>query len=267
MTKFAELQDPPAPPTSACTATGGNITMSLSYEEALATLKSMFGDQGYTAQDLDAVLRHFGGHMENTGRYSAENLPLLLIWIRDALRDDPTNSAPCPSTVEALLSHGGPPSELIRKLSTLPVGGGSANSAAGEHTVDTDAELARRLAAEDQRRNARRPDVYGGREHGTQQSGFALATGRSNYQNTRRSQRNTGDAPQNRNSPPRRPHPPAGTKGIGTPTTLPKDFLRIPERTPDRTLDSASSTGQLMTDEQLARSKLPSAVSSRSYRG
>ena len=49
--------------------------MSLSYEEALATLKSMFGDQGYTAQDLDAVLRHFGGHMENTGRYSAENLP------------------------------------------------------------------------------------------------------------------------------------------------------------------------------------------------
>lgn len=53
--------------------------MSLSYEEALATLQSMFGDQGYTAQDLDAVLRHFGGHMENTGRwYSAENLPPLL---------------------------------------------------------------------------------------------------------------------------------------------------------------------------------------------
>ncbi|EJK49229.1 hypothetical protein THAOC_31918, partial [Thalassiosira oceanica] len=178
------------------------VTMSLSYEEALATLQSMFGDQGYTAQDLDAVLRHFGGHMENT--------------------------------VETLLSHGGPPSELIGKLSTLPASGGSANSAAGQHTVDSDAELARRLAAEDQRRNERRPDVVGGREHGTQQSGFGLATGRSNYQNTRRSQRNTGGAPQNRNSPPRQPHPPAGTKGIGTPTTLPKDFLRIPERTPDR---------------------------------
>lgn len=171
-----------------------------------------------------------------------------------------TNSTLCPPTVETLLSHGGPPSELIGKLSTLPASGGSANSAAGQHTVDSDAELARRLAAEDQRRNERRPDVVGGREHGTQQSGFGLATGRSNYQNTRRSQRNTGGAPQNRNSPPRQPHPPAGTKGIGTPTTLPKDFLRIPERTPDRASHSASQ----MTDEQLARSKLPATVFSKS---
>lgn len=66
--------------------------MSLSYEEAQETLQSMFGDQGYTAQDLDAVLRHFGGHMENTGRNSAdESFAGLATWIRDALRDDPTN--------------------------------------------------------------------------------------------------------------------------------------------------------------------------------
>lgn len=159
------------------------------------------------------------------------------------------------NTVEALLSHGGPPSELIRKLPTLP-SGGSANSAAGRHTIDTDAELARRLAAEDERRSnssSRRPEGYRGMEHGTQQSGFGLATGRSNYQNTRRPpQRDAGAAPQN--FPPRRPapSPPAGTKGIGTPTTLPKDFLRIPGRTPDTALDSASS-GQQMTDEQMAR--------------
>ena len=181
----------------------------------------------------------------------------------------PTNPVcyPLPK-VEALLSHGGPPSELIRKLPTLP-SGGSANSAAGRHTIDTDAELARQLAAEDERRSnssSRRPEGgYRGMEHGTQQSGFGLATGRSNYQNTRRPpQRDAGVAPQN--SPPRRPapSPPAGTKGVGTPTTLPKDFLRIPGRTPDTALDSASS-GQQMTDEQMARSKLPATVFSKEF--
>ena len=28
-------------------------------------LQSMFSPQGYTQQQLDSVLRHFGGHMEN----------------------------------------------------------------------------------------------------------------------------------------------------------------------------------------------------------
>ena len=42
------------------------LTMSLSYEAALSTLQSMFADQGYTSALFDAVLRHQGGHMENT---------------------------------------------------------------------------------------------------------------------------------------------------------------------------------------------------------
>jgi hypothetical protein len=39
--------------------------MSISYEEALATLQAMFGEP-WTRQTLDAVLRHEKGHMENT---------------------------------------------------------------------------------------------------------------------------------------------------------------------------------------------------------
>ncbi|KAG7367597.1 CUE domain containing protein [Nitzschia inconspicua] len=39
--------------------------MSISYEEALATLQAMFGDP-WTREALDAVLRHEKGHMENT---------------------------------------------------------------------------------------------------------------------------------------------------------------------------------------------------------
>lgn len=68
--------------------------MAISYEEALSTLQSMFSDQGYTSQQLDAVLRHHGGHMEHT--------------------------------VETLLSHGeGTPDELMHKLPNIPVGGPS----------------------------------------------------------------------------------------------------------------------------------------------
>jgi CUE domain len=40
-------------------------SMSISYEEALATLQSMFGEP-WTRETLDAVLRHQQGHMENT---------------------------------------------------------------------------------------------------------------------------------------------------------------------------------------------------------
>lgn len=40
-------------------------TMSISYEEALATLQAMFGEP-WTREMLDVVLRHEKGHMENT---------------------------------------------------------------------------------------------------------------------------------------------------------------------------------------------------------
>jgi len=39
--------------------------MALSYEEALATLQSMFSEP-WNRETLDAVLRHYQGHMENT---------------------------------------------------------------------------------------------------------------------------------------------------------------------------------------------------------
>lgn len=39
--------------------------MSISYEEALETLQSMFGES-WTRENLDTVLRHQQGHMENT---------------------------------------------------------------------------------------------------------------------------------------------------------------------------------------------------------
>lgn len=58
--------------------------MSISYEEALATLQAMFGET-WTQDGLDTVLRHFKGHMENT--------------------------------VECLLGHGDkPPQQLLVKL-------------------------------------------------------------------------------------------------------------------------------------------------------
>ena len=58
--------------------------MAITYEEALETLKSMFGEP-WTESTLDAVLRHHEGHMENT--------------------------------VETVLGHGdGDPAELVRRL-------------------------------------------------------------------------------------------------------------------------------------------------------
>lgn len=39
--------------------------MSIGYEEALETLQAMFGEK-WTRDDLDTVLRHHQGHMENT---------------------------------------------------------------------------------------------------------------------------------------------------------------------------------------------------------
>jgi hypothetical protein len=42
-----------------------STNMSISYEEALETLQSMFGD-AWSRENLDTVLRHQQGHMENT---------------------------------------------------------------------------------------------------------------------------------------------------------------------------------------------------------
>ena len=75
--------------------------MAITYEEALETLKSMFGEP-WTESTLDAVLRHHEGHMENT--------------------------------VETVLGHGdGDPDELVRRLQD-PNAAAAASSAANSGT-------------------------------------------------------------------------------------------------------------------------------------
>lgn len=198
--------------------------MALSYEEALATLQSMFSDQGYTSKDLDAVLRHHGGHMENT--------------------------------VETLLGHGdGSPSDLLRELQ----GGGATQRVAD---IDADEEFARQIAAAEEEGGRWRGPLRGGSGSAR---GLGLASGRSNFPSARAVDSAAAAAAEtdSRARPSREasgPGPPAGTGGIGTPTTLPADFLRIPGRTypSDPGVASASSTvdgpgNQTMSDEQLAR--------------
>lgn len=126
--------------------------MSITYEEALSTLKSMFSAP-WTEDDLDTVLRHFEGHMENT--------------------------------VDSILAHGeGTPQELLNKLSSSKV---------GPDQIEQDAELAQRIATEQNQ----------SRESAT---------------------RNTpGVAPSTITSPQT-----SAKKGRGLPTQLPEDFLRIP---------------------------------------
>lgn len=128
--------------------------MSISYEEALETLQSMFGEK-WTRDDLDTVLRHHQGHMENT--------------------------------VDMILRHGdGSPEKLLRQIEQ--------GIDPRAQAVEADEALARQLS----------------------QSG----------------------------------RPPAGTpgsktKGRGTPTILPDDFLRLPNGT--------GFTPNLSDDEALAR--------------
>ena len=77
--------------------------MAITYEEALETLKSMFGDP-WTEWTLDAVLRHHEGHMENT--------------------------------VETVLSHGdGDPDELVRRLQDPNAAAAAAASGANSGTA------------------------------------------------------------------------------------------------------------------------------------
>jgi hypothetical protein len=192
--------------------------MSLSYEEALSTLQSMFSDQGYTAQHLDAVLRHQGGHMENT--------------------------------VEALLAHGdGTPNELMRKLSRTPPGSAPAGVGGGG-SVDADAELARQLAREDEVHSSR---GVGGATRGSQ----SAATGRTTARRPDPSPAGAGGRGTPTALPPDflripgRKYPPASPPASSSSRTRAaaagtSDFPIAPASGP-------GDAGQMMTDEQLAR--------------
>lgn len=103
--------------------------MTITYEEALSTLQSMF--TSYTPQQLDAVLRHHNGHMENT--------------------------------VETILGHQGTPEELTERLKRGLISGDRARGAGGTN-IDADEELARQLAREDQQQQQQRQQQF--RSHG-----------------------------------------------------------------------------------------------------
>jgi ribosomal protein L12E/L44/L45/RPP1/RPP2 len=212
--------------------------MTISYEEALSTLSSMFSSQGYTSQQLDAVLRHYGGHMENC--------------------------------VEAILLHGdGSPDELIRKLPSLSTAAPAAAAAAasssgggGSHDIDADEELARQLAAEDRQQSS---NNYA---RTTQNNARAAAARRQHFHEQRRPMASTvtaaASSPSRRGGGNNSNNTAQQTKkGRGTHTTLPMDFLRIPGRNYSSTNNNnnngsttaASTSGAAngMTDEQLAR--------------
>ncbi|KAL7469526.1 hypothetical protein ACHAXS_009946 [Conticribra weissflogii] len=255
--------------------------MSISYEEALQTLQSMFS--GYTPQQLDALLRHHGGHMEHT--------------------------------VETMLAYADrSPEEVLEKLKDLPaegVGDGGASGGSGgggsggrPHAFDADEELARQLAAEEQQQQQSRGAAVGGSRPPP------LATGRSTHHSTgggggvsglgkalgnmfggggsssssgsafpgqsrpalpknswaAPSSLSTGRVPSSR-APPPDAFPSSAVaatkKGRGTPTVLPEEFLRVPGRkhpassssssSGSNAVSSSSSGGAALTDEQLAR--------------
>jgi len=82
--------------------------MSITYEEALSTLGSMFG-QPWSEETLDLVLRHYEGHMENT--------------------------------VESILGHGdGDPQVLLQKLE-------ESKSTSSPDQMALDEQLARQIAS------------------------------------------------------------------------------------------------------------------------
>jgi uncharacterized repeat protein (TIGR03833 family) len=111
------------------TTTGDGFEDALSsHEEALSTLRSIFSDRGYTARHLDAVLRRWGGNIEDA--------------------------------VEALLLHGDeectppdeqPPGELPRMRSAA-INRGVGGNGNGKNGIDAK-ELARHLFVDGQGRH------------------------------------------------------------------------------------------------------------------
>lgn len=156
----------------------------ITYEEALSTLTSMFGDP-WTQDQLDQILRHFQGHMENT--------------------------------VDAILCHGdGDPDILVARLQN-------------PSDVSMDEQIARQLQSEDSQNRptgtVRQPKLssispFPGSSSGRKHN--------SSYQAT--------------------PAPTPMKKGIGTPTDLPPDFLRIPGRKYD-TMSEDEALARMLQDE------------------
>lgn len=182
----------------------------ISYEEAVLTLASMFSET-WTQQQLETVLRHFEGHMENT--------------------------------VDAILSHcDGDPDALITRLSN-------------KVDVSMDEEIARQMSeAEDTRP----------RQTTAQTPVSSYYPGSSS---------NPAPIPVRPNVTPKK-------KGIGTPTDLPSDFLRVPGRKYDNTVSEDEALARMLQDElftaeiannpefaHLARGRLPTTPRASSFGG
>lgn len=207
--------------------------MSITYEEALSTLNSMFGAP-WNSSYLDAVLRHFAGHMENT--------------------------------VEAILSHGdGAPDELITSLKSSPKPSTQSASPGGAGLdsvqISMDEELARALAQEDQ--TAATMQTNSNTSAPITRSQFMSGGGFPS--DPQRTQTNPA-APKNAPPVPKK-------KGRGTPVELPADFLRIPGRK-YTDIDADEALARMLQDDlfteelannpefaHLARGRLPSQAS------
>lgn len=143
------------------------------------------------------------------------------------------------NTVETLLSHAGTPDDLIAKVKRgeIPTGGPATGVGTG---IDADEEIARQLEREF--RSQQRPSP-GGR-------GFVPPGQRRVMASNVTAPPPAASAARPSTTQPRQPI----KTGRGTPTTLPNDFLRIPGRKyPQMAQEATTSTGDGMTDEQLAR--------------
>mmetsp|Transcript_26804 Transcript_26804/g.53495 ORF Transcript_26804/g.53495 Transcript_26804/m.53495 type:complete len:367 (+) Transcript_26804:162-1262(+) len=187
--------------------------MTLSYDDALSTLTAMFGAP-WDQDSLSKILRHHGGHMENT--------------------------------VDMVLTHGAEnsPSSLIDKIEGRSGGGGGGVSAAPAASATAlDAAIALQLAEEEEEDLERRIQAaersspgrrtFDGGVRGNSQRGLS---------------RRVAAQPPPPPTPPVVPAPRPQSKGRGTPTDLPDDFLRVPGFVPTTDFSAAP-----MDDEQLAR--------------
>lgn len=196
----------------------------ITYEEALNTLDSMFGHP-WTQEHLDAVLRHFQGHMENT--------------------------------VEAVLNHGnGSPESLMTKLRS---GGSENNGFSGgngtSNAEDTsmDAEIARQLSAqmqEEERQTRVNNQVSRNLNPGFGSRASNKFPGKKSSNSFNLNSR-FESRPATTPSVPLKPN---GKRWIGTPTDLPSDFLRLPGMASGTSVSNGSGVQpDLDADEALAR--------------
>lgn len=197
------------------------MASNITYEEALSTLDSMFGEP-WTQDHLDSVLRHFQGHMENT--------------------------------VEAVLGHGnGSPDALLAKLNSGSYAHADRNKV---KMIDTshDAEYARQLAddldAQDrQRQQGRTTTVDNAPPRSSYYPGGMPPSKKGSIGSARTPAPTTSTTTQLKTPSETNTSQkvkPNGKKWIGTPTDLPPDFLRV-------TGVGTNGISDLATDEALAR--------------